>query len=70
MLLLAVGLGSLLGNLILAALGVFKRKARLLIPSVLLQSVARTLFSWLPCGMEYGARSYADWGSSKHISIS
>ena len=48
LLLLAVGLGSLLGNLILAALGDFRRKARLLIASVLLQSVVLTLFAWSP----------------------
>ena len=48
LLLLAVGLGSLLGNLILAALGDFRRKARLLMVSVLLQSVVLTLFAWSP----------------------
>ena len=48
LLLLAVGLGLLLGNLILAAMGDFRRKARLLIGSVLLQSVVLTLFAWPP----------------------
>ena len=48
LLLLAVGLGSLLGNLILAGLGDFRRKARLLMASVLLQSVVLTLFAWSP----------------------
>ena len=46
--LLAVGLGSLLGNLILAALGDFRRKARLLMASILVQSVVLTLFAWSP----------------------
>ena len=48
LLLLAVGLGSLLGNLILAALGDFRHKARLLLASVLLQSVVLALFAWSP----------------------
>ena len=48
LLLLAVGLGSLLGNLILAALGDFRRKARLLMASILVQSVVLTLFAWSP----------------------
>ena len=48
LLLLAVGLGALLGNLILAALGDFRHKARLLMASVLLQSVVLTLFAWSP----------------------
>ena len=48
LLLLAVGLGSLLGNLILAALGDFRRKAQLLVASVLLFSVFLTLFAWSP----------------------
>ena len=45
---LAVGLGSLFGNLILAGLGDFRRKAGLLMASVLLQSVFLTLFAWSP----------------------
>ena len=48
LLLLAVGLGSLFGNLILAGLGAFRRKAGLLMASVLLQSVFLTLFAWSP----------------------
>ncbi|MCH8226710.1 MAG: MFS transporter [Chloroflexi bacterium] len=48
LLLLAVGLGSLFGNLILAALGDFRHKARLLMASVLLQAVVLTLFAWSP----------------------
>ena len=48
LLLLAVGLGSLFGNLILAGLGDFRRKAGLLMASVLLQSVFLTLFAWSP----------------------
>lgn len=48
LLLLALALGSLLGNLMLAALGDFRRKARLLIASLLLQSVILTLFAWSP----------------------
>ena len=47
-LLLAAGLGSLFGNLILASLGDFRHKARLLIASVLLLSVVLTLFAWSP----------------------
>ena len=54
LLLLAVGLGSLLGSLILAALGDFRRKVRLLMASVLLQSVVLTLFAWSP-------RFWASW---------
>ncbi|MCH7738221.1 MAG: MFS transporter [Chloroflexi bacterium] len=46
LLLLAVGLGSLIGSLTLASLGIFKFKAKLLIASVLLQSVVLTLFAW------------------------
>ena len=48
LLLLAAGLGSLLGNLMLASLGDFRRKARLLVASVLLLSVVLTLFAWSP----------------------
>ncbi|PKB80512.1 MAG: hypothetical protein BZY88_08625 [SAR202 cluster bacterium Io17-Chloro-G9] len=48
LLLLAAGLGSLLGNLIIASLGNFRRKAWLLMASVLLVSVILTLFAWSP----------------------
>ena len=48
LLLLALGLGSLLGTLILAALGNFRRKARLFMASGLLVSVVLTLFAWSP----------------------
>ena len=48
LLLLAVGLGSLLGNLILAAAGDFRHKTRLMMTSVLLNSVVLTLFAWSP----------------------
>ena len=48
LLLLAAGLGSLLGNLILASLGDFRRKAPLPMASVLLLSVVLTLFAWSP----------------------
>ena len=48
LLLLAAGLGSLLGNLILASLGDFPRKAQLLLVSVLLFSLVLTLFAWSP----------------------
>ena len=48
LLLLAVGLGSLLGNLILATLGDFRHKARLLMATILLQSVVLTMFAWSP----------------------
>ena len=48
LLLLALGLGSLIGNVIIAALGDIRRKARLLMASVLLHSVVLTLFAWLP----------------------
>ena len=47
-LLLAAGLRSLFGNLILASLGDFRHKARLLVASVLLLSVVLTLFAWSP----------------------
>jgi MFS family permease len=46
LLLLAAGLGSLLGSLILASLGDFRSKARLLLASVLLLSVFLTLLAW------------------------
>ncbi len=48
LLLLAAGLGSLFGNLILASLGDFRYKAALLLASVLLLSVFLTLFAWSP----------------------
>ena len=48
LLLLAAGLGSLLGNLILASLGDFRQKERLLMVSVLLLSVVLTMFAWSP----------------------
>ena len=48
LLLLAAGLGSLLGNLVLASLGDFRYKSRLLMASVLLFSVFLTLFAWSP----------------------
>lgn len=48
LLLLAVGLGSLLGNLVLVSLGDFRHKARLLMISVLLQAVFLALFAWSP----------------------
>ena len=47
-LLLAAGLGSLFGNLILASLGDFRHKARLFMASVMLLSVVLTLFAWSP----------------------
>ena len=48
LLLLAVGLGSFLGTLILAALGDFRRKGRLFMASGLLVSVVLPLFAWSP----------------------
>ena len=45
---LAAGLGSLLGSLILASLGDFRRKSWLLVGSLLLVSVTLTLFAWTP----------------------
>ena len=48
LLLLAVGLGSLLGTLILAAQGDFRRKGRLFMASGLLVSVVLPLFAWSP----------------------
>ena len=48
LLLLAAGLGSLCGSLILASMGNFRHKARLLMASVLLLSVFLTLFAWSP----------------------
>ena len=48
LLLLAAGLGSLLGNLILASLGDFRYKSRLLMASLVLFSVFLTLFAWSP----------------------
>jgi len=46
LLLLAAGLGSLFGSLILASLGDFQSKARLLLASVLFLSLFLTLFAW------------------------
>ena len=48
LLLLAAGLGSLLGSLVLASLGDIRYKARLLMVSVVLFSVFLTLFAWSP----------------------
>jgi len=48
LLLLAAGLGSLFGNLVVASLGDFRHKARLLMGSMLTVSVALTLFAWSP----------------------
>ena len=48
LLLLAVGLGSLAGNLILASLGDFRHKARLLMAALLLESVFLAMFAWSP----------------------
>jgi MFS family permease len=48
LLLLAAGLGSLLGSLVLASLGDIRYKARLLMVSVILFSVFLTLFAWSP----------------------
>ena len=48
LLLLGAGLGSLLGSLILASLGDFRRKTWLLMGSVLLLSVFLILFAWSP----------------------
>jgi MFS family permease len=48
LLLLAVGLGSLLGSLTLATLGDVRNKARLMMVAVLLVSVFLTLFAWSP----------------------
>ena len=46
LLLLGAGLGSLIGSLILASLGDFRRKTWLLMGSVLLLSVVLTAFAW------------------------
>ena len=46
LLLLAAGLGSLAGSLILASMGNFRHKSRLLVTSVLLLSVFLTAFAW------------------------
>ena len=46
LLLLAAGLGSLFGSLILASLGDFQSKARLLLASVIFLSLFLTLFAW------------------------
>jgi MFS family permease len=48
LLLLAAGLGSLFGNLVVASLGDFRHKARLLMGSMLTVSVVLTLFAWSP----------------------
>ena len=48
LLLLAAGLGSLFGSLILASMGDFRRKALVLMASVLLLSVFLVLFAWSP----------------------
>ena len=48
LLLLGAGLGSLLGSLVLASLGDFRRKTWLLMASVLLLCVFLTLFAWSP----------------------
>ncbi len=48
LLLLGAGLGSLLGSLILASLGDFRRKTWLLMGSVLLLGVVLILFAWSP----------------------
>ncbi len=48
LLLLGAGLGALLGSLILASLGDFRRKTWLLMGSVLLLGVVLILFAWSP----------------------
>ena len=48
LLLLGAGLGSLIGSLILASLGDFRRKTWLLMGSVLLLGVVLILFAWSP----------------------
>ena len=48
LLLLAAGLGSLFGNLVVASLGDFRYKARLLMGSMLTVSVVLILFAWSP----------------------
>ena len=48
LLLLAAGLGSLFGNVIVASLGDFRHKARLLMASMLTVSGVLTLFAWSP----------------------
>ena len=48
LLLLAAGLGSLLGSLVLASLGDIRYKARLLTAAVLLFSMFLTMFAWSP----------------------
>ena len=45
---LSAGLGSLLGSLIVASLGDFRHKARLMVGSLLLLFVVLTLFAWSP----------------------
>jgi MFS family permease len=45
---LSAGLGSLLGSLIVASLGDFRHKARLMVGSLLFLFVVLTLFAWSP----------------------
>ena len=45
---LSAGLGSLVGSLIVASLGDFRQKARLMVGSLLLLFVVLTLFAWSP----------------------
>ena len=45
---LSAGLGSLVGSLIVASLGNFRHKARLMVGSLLLLFVVLTLFAWSP----------------------
>ena len=45
---LSAGLGSLLGSLIVASLGNFRHKARLMVGSLLVLFVVLTLFAWSP----------------------
>ena len=52
---LSAGLGSLLGSLIVASLGDFRHKARLMVGSLLLLFVVLTLFAWSPW-------YWASWG--------
>jgi MFS family permease len=52
---LSAGLGSLVGSLIVASLGDFRHKARLMVGSLLLLFVVLTLFAWSPW-------YWASWG--------
>ena len=52
---LSAGLGSLVGSLIVASLGGFRQKARLMVGSLLLLFVVLTLFAWSPW-------YWASWG--------